>query len=53
MKKSYPLILILLLLGSGWLLSCGELGQVDQGRAIAFDPVKKTVTIIREKNAGA
>jgi hypothetical protein len=38
----------------GFLLSaygCGELGKVDQGRAIQFDKTKWTVTIIRDKKA--
>ena len=30
---------------------CGELGKVDQGRAIQFDKAKGTVTIIRDKKA--
>lgn len=30
-------------------LGCGELGKVDQGRTIAFDKAKKTVTVIRDK----
>ncbi|MDO9533370.1 MAG: DUF4881 domain-containing protein [Deltaproteobacteria bacterium] len=34
-----------LLLGG---FGCGELGKVDQGRVIAFDKVKETVTFIRD-----
>jgi hypothetical protein len=44
--------LVGLMLGS--LLSaygCGDLGKVDQGRAIQFDKTKWTVTIIRDKKA--
>jgi hypothetical protein len=44
--------LVGLMLGS--LLSaygCGDLGKVDQGRAIQFDNTKGTVTIIRDKKA--
>lgn len=32
-------------------LGCGELGKVDQGRVVAFDKTKRTVTFIRDKNA--
>jgi hypothetical protein len=44
--------------GVGWILvsllmagGCGELGKVDQGRAIQFDKTKDTVTIIRDKKS--
>lgn len=30
---------------------CGELGKVDQGRAVQFDKIKGTVTIIRDIKA--
>ncbi len=33
------------------LLGCGELGKVDQGRVIAFDKAKGTVTLIQDKKA--
>jgi hypothetical protein len=32
-----------------FLAGCVDYGKVDQGRTVAFDPVKKTVTIIRDK----
>ena len=32
-------------------LGCGELGKVDQGRVVQFDKTKRTVTLIRDKNA--
>jgi hypothetical protein len=32
-------------------LGCGELGQVDQGRVIAYDKAKGTVTLIQDKKA--
>lgn len=31
-------------------LGCGEMGKVDQGRAIEFDKAKGTVTLIRDLN---
>lgn len=31
-------------------LGCGEYGKVDQGRVIAFDKDKHTVTVIEDKN---
>ena len=34
-----------------FLLGCGELGKVDQGRVIAFDKAKGTVTLIQDKKA--
>lgn len=42
---------ILLMLAAGLLLGCGELGKVDQGRVIAFDKAKGTVTLIQDKKA--
>jgi hypothetical protein len=55
-KRRYPMKrygwLVGLMLGS--LLAangCGELGKVDQGRAIQFDKTRGTVTIIRDKKA--
>jgi len=32
-------------------LGCGELGKVDQGRVVAFDEQKRTVTLIQDKKA--
>jgi hypothetical protein len=32
-------------------LGCGELGKVEQGRVVAFDKAKRTVTLIADKNA--
>jgi hypothetical protein len=34
-------------------LGCGELGKVDQGRVVAFDKAKETVTFIRDVKADA
>jgi hypothetical protein len=50
MKKRYWMLLPALL-PIMILLGCGELGKVDQGRTVAFDQNKGTVTIIRDKNA--
>lgn len=51
--KKYRLWLIILpiMLITPWLLGCGELGQVDQGRVVAYDKAKKTVTVIQDKKA--
>lgn len=47
-KRTYWWLLPALLL----VLVCGcELGQVDQGRVIAFDPQKGIVTLIQDKRA--
>jgi len=31
--------------------ACGEMGKIDQGRVIAYDKEKKTVTVLYDKNA--
>ena len=49
MRKKISLFTILTVLSS--VLACGELGKVDQGRVIAFDREKGTVTIIRDKES--
>jgi hypothetical protein len=51
--KKYRLWLIALpiVLIAPLLFGCGDLGQVDQGRVVAYDKVKKTVTIIQDKKA--
>lgn len=51
MKKQLSLSLILFLVLVSGLGGCKELGQVDQGRVVAYDPVKKEVTIIQDKKA--
>lgn len=52
MKKYYWMIgLIVLPVLTAF--GCGELGKVDQGRAIQFDKAKWTVTLIRDKKADA
>ena len=51
--KKYRLWLIVLpiVLIAPLLIGCGELGQVDQGRVVAYDKDKKLVTIIQDKKA--
>jgi hypothetical protein len=51
--KKYRLWLIALpvMLIAPLLIGCGELGQVDQGRVVAYDKDKKQVTIIQDKKA--
>jgi hypothetical protein len=51
--KKYRLWLIVLpiVLIAPLLIGCGELGQVDQGRVVAYDKDKKQVTIIQDKKA--
>jgi len=46
MAKRAILIIILALL-----LGCGEMGQVDQGRVVAYDKAKRLVTLIQDKRA--
>lgn len=51
--KKYRLWLIVLpiVLIAPLVIGCGELGQVDQGRVVAYDAAKKQVTIIQDKKA--
>ena len=51
--KKYRLwfIVFLMLFIVPSLIGCGELGQVDQGRVVAYDKDKKQVTIIQDKKA--
>jgi len=46
-KKLYWLT-FLAILAAALVLGCGEMGKVDQGRAVATDKTKQTVTIIRD-----
>jgi hypothetical protein len=47
-----PCIVILLaFLALGLAAGCGEMGKVDQGRVIAFESAKGTVTLIQDKKA--
>ncbi|MBI4642358.1 MAG: DUF4881 domain-containing protein [Deltaproteobacteria bacterium] len=45
-KKLSWMILLLAILPFALLCGCGEMGKVDQGRVIAFDKNKETVTFI-------
>jgi hypothetical protein len=49
--KRYRWLIGLILVSFLAVGGCGELGKVDQGRAVQFDKTKKTVTIIRDKKA--
>jgi len=51
MAKRAILIIILALLPLTLLLGCGEMGQVDQGRVVAYDKAKRLVTLIQDKKA--
>jgi hypothetical protein len=49
MTKKLRCFTFLALLPAILLLGCGDMGQVDQGRVVAFDKDKWTVNIIRDK----
>ena len=51
MIKKLSLFMILTVLSSVFVLACGELGKVDQGRVIEFDKGKWTVTIIKDRKS--
>ncbi len=51
MRKRSLFGAVLILLPLSMLLGCGELGQVDQGRVVAFDKEKRLVTLIQDKKA--
>ena len=51
--KKFSLFAILTVLSFGFLLSCGKLGNVDQGRVIEFDEGKGIVTLIRDYKANS
>jgi len=46
MAKRLSLLTLLAILPLALMLGCGDLGKVDQGRVIAFDKSKETVTFI-------
>ena len=48
MAKRLSLLTLLAVLPVALMLGCGELGKVDQGRVIAFDKAKETVTFIND-----
>lgn len=51
MEKNFYWLMLLAILPVALALGCGEMGQVDQGRVIAFDKTKETVTFIRDVKA--
>jgi hypothetical protein len=51
MLKKYCGLTLLVILPLILAYGCGELGKVDQGRVIAFDKAKGTVTLIRDMKA--
>jgi len=51
MAKRFIYLSVMALLPLALVLSCGELGKVDQGRVIAYDSAKGTVTLIQDKKA--
>jgi hypothetical protein len=46
MMKRLSRVMLLPILPIALALGCGELGKVEQGRVIAFDKAKETVTLI-------
>jgi hypothetical protein len=46
MRKRLSRLILLLILPIALALGCGEMGKVEQGRVIAFDKAKETVTFI-------
>ena len=51
MGKKYGWLMVLAILSAAFLSGCGEFGKVDQGRVIAYDEAKGTVTFIRDLKA--
>ena len=51
MLKKYCGLTLLVILPLVLAYGCGEMGKVDQGRVIAFDKAKGTVTLIRDMKA--
>ncbi|MBM4274503.1 MAG: DUF4881 domain-containing protein [Deltaproteobacteria bacterium] len=51
MDKRLGWLILLAFLPLALALGCGELGKVDQGRVVAFDEQKRTVTLIQDKKA--
>jgi hypothetical protein len=50
-KRTLWLLLLACFLLAPLAMGCGELGKVDQGRVIAYDKAKQTVTLIQDKKA--
>ncbi len=51
MAKRFIWLSVVALLPLALVLGCGEQGKVDQGRVIAYDKAKGTVTLIQDKKA--
>ncbi len=51
MVKRIMLLSMVALLPLILILGCGELGQVDQGRVVAYDKAKRTVLVIQDAKA--
>jgi hypothetical protein len=51
MAKKFSILTLLAILPAFLVLGCGELGKVDQGRVVAYDENKGTVTFIQDKKA--
>lgn len=51
MDKRLGWLILLAVLPLALALGCGEMGKVDQGRVIAYDKDKDTVTLIQDKKA--
>jgi hypothetical protein len=51
MGKKYTWLFLMTFLPVVFMLGCGELGKVDQGRVVGFDKEKRTVTLIQDKKA--
>jgi hypothetical protein len=50
MMRSFSKMKLLAIFIVAWAVGCGEMGKVDQGRVIAFDKDRGTVTFIRDKS---
>lgn len=51
MAKKLSILILLAVLPLALMCGCGEMGKVDQGRVIAFDKDKETVTFIPDVKA--
>jgi hypothetical protein len=51
MMKKFGLFFVVSAISSIFVIACGKMGNVDQGRVVEFDAEKGIVKIIRDKNA--
>ena len=51
MDKRLGWLILMAVLPLALALGCGEMGKVDQGRVVAYDKDKQTVTLIKDKKA--